>query len=56
VRRAANNIDDDMRAALDARLAVRGVASGLHPAATALQDATADNTHPAVSHLSSANG
>src|SRR5258708_6838565 len=46
----------EVRAALDARLAVRRAASSLHAAATAVQDAAADNAHPAVGHLSSANG
>ena len=52
----ASTANPDVRAALDARLALRRAASSLHPAATAVQDAMADNAHPAAGHLSSANG
>jgi hypothetical protein len=48
--------DPQMRAALDARLALRRAASSLHPAATAVQEAAAADTHPAAGHLSAANG
>src|SRR5260370_10313810 len=51
----ASNTDHDVRAALDARLAVRRAASSLRQAATAVQEATAANTYPAVGHLASAN-
>ena len=49
-------MDHDVRAGLDARLAVRRAARSLRQAATAVQDATADSAHPAVRHLSSATG
>jgi hypothetical protein len=52
----ASNTDHDVRAALDARIAVGRAASSLRQAAAAVQDATADEAHPAVRHLSSANG
>ncbi len=51
----ASAADQDVRAALDARLALRRAAASLHPAATAVQDAIADNGHPAVGHLAAAN-
>ena len=52
----ASTANPDVRAALDARLALRRAASSLDPAATAVQDAMADSPHPAAGHLSSANG
>ena len=52
----ASTANPDVRAALDARLALRRAASSLDPAATAVQDAMADSAHPAAGHLSSANG
>ena len=52
----ASKVSHDARTALDARLALRRAASSLRPAAAAVSDAGADNAHPAVSHLLSANG
>jgi hypothetical protein len=52
----ASKVSLDARTALDARLALRRAASSLRPAAAAVLDAGADNAHPAVGHLSSANG
>jgi hypothetical protein len=51
----AGNISLQQRAALDARLALHRAASSLHPAASAVRETTAECTHPAVRHLSSAN-
>jgi hypothetical protein len=52
----ASNVSLQQRAALEARVALHRAASSLHPAAQAVQETTADYTHPAVGHLSSANG
>src|ERR1700722_11791684 len=52
----ATNVSPHHRAALDARVALHRAVSSLHPAAQAVQETTADYTHPAVGHLSSANG
>src|SRR5450755_4279735 len=46
--------DLDVRAALDARIALRRAASGLRRTAIAVQDAAADDAHPAVRHLRAA--
>jgi hypothetical protein len=46
--------EPDVRAALDARIALRRAASGLRRTAIAVQDADADETHPAVRHLRAA--
>ena len=51
----ASTPDPQVRNGLDARLAVRRAASSLHPAATAVLEAMADNTNPAVGHLTAAN-
>jgi hypothetical protein len=51
----ASTANPQVRAGLDARLALRRAASSLHPAATAVLEAMADNTHPAVGHLTAAN-
>src|SRR5258708_23820322 len=51
----ASTANPEVRAATDARIALRRAASSLHPAATAVQGAVADNTHPAIGHLASAN-
>src|SRR5258708_25927218 len=48
----ASTANSDVRTALDARLALRRAASSLHPAATAVQDPVADNTHPPAAHPS----
>jgi len=47
--------DAELRAALDARLALRRAAASLHPAAAAVREAGADDAHPAAGYLSSAN-
>jgi hypothetical protein len=52
----ASNVSPQQRAALDARIALHRAASSLHPAASAIQETTADYSHAAVAHLSSANG
>jgi hypothetical protein len=51
----ASTADAELRAALDARLALRRAATSLHPAAAAVREADADDAHPAVVYLSSAN-
>src|SRR5713226_5179980 len=43
--------EPDARAALDARTALRRAASSLRRSAIAVQDAAADDAHPAVRHL-----
>jgi hypothetical protein len=52
----ASTADAELRAALEARLAVRRAAASLHPAAAAVRDASADHAHPAAGDLSAANG
>jgi hypothetical protein len=52
----ASTANPEVRASLDARLAVRRAAASLHPAAAAIREAGAHDAHPAVGHLSSANG
>jgi hypothetical protein len=51
----ASTADPAMRAALDARLALHQASASLQPAAAAAREGPADNGHPAVRHLSSAN-
>ena len=51
----ASTADAEVRAALDGRRALRRAAASLHPAAGAVREAAADDAHPAVGHLSSAN-
>jgi hypothetical protein len=52
---AASTADPAVRAALDARLALHRASASLQPAAAAAREGTADDRHPAVRHLSSAN-
>jgi hypothetical protein len=47
--------DPAIRAALDARIALHQASASLQPAAAAALEGRADNRHPAVQHLSSAN-
>jgi hypothetical protein len=51
----ASTADAEVRAALDGRRALRRAAASLHPAAAAVREAGADDTHPAAGYLSSAN-
>jgi hypothetical protein len=51
----ASTANAEVRAALDGRLALRRAAASLHPAAAAVRETGADDAHPAVGHLSSAN-
>ncbi len=53
---APTSVNPQQRAALEARLALHRGASSLHPAANAVRETTAGYSHPAVGHLSSANG
>ena len=53
---APTNVTPQQRTVLDARVTLHRAASSLHPAAQAARETTADYTHPAVGHLSSANG
>src|ERR1022692_522300 len=46
--------EPDVRAAMDARIALRRAASGLRRTAIAPQDIAADDAHPSVGHLCAA--
>jgi hypothetical protein len=52
----ASTADPVVRAALDARIALRYASASLQPAAIAAREGPAEDAHPAVRHLSSANG
>jgi hypothetical protein len=52
----ASTANPEVRAALDARTALRRAAASMHSGATAVRETTADDAHPAVRHLSAANG
>ncbi len=51
----ASTADAEVRAAMDARRALRRAAASLHPAAAAVREADAHHAHPAAGYLSSAN-
>jgi hypothetical protein len=51
----ASTADAELRAALDARLALRRAAASLHPAAAAVRETGLDDAHPAIGYLSAAN-
>jgi hypothetical protein len=52
----ASTADPAIRAALNARIALHQASASLQPAAIAAREGPADDAHPAVRHLSSANG